>query len=305
MIALMPHGSCFLWDPWLTTLHVASDGLVMVAYFSIPLMLLLNRQHIDAQIRPVLLLFAAFIFSCGIGHGLRVWNIWHANYWIEGFWTWMTAAVSLYTAWQLRGLVPAMLNTHKDLITTRKLAEQDPLTGIANRRGLETALDAATYNPSEIGHALILLDLDGFKEINDTYGHSAGDDLLRSVARVLRHYSRSIDLAARLGGDEFALLLIGCSVEEAASKAEAIRQKIQHLPLPGLPHAPGGDRLPRVSASIGVSELLPGQGLSQSYQQADAALYRAKRSGKNRVDVAVIPGAIAGTALDSVLDKAP
>jgi hypothetical protein len=106
MIALMPHGSCFLWDPWLTSLHLVSDLAVLVAYFSIPVLLLLYRQHIDAQIRPVLLLFAAFIFSCGIGHGLRMWNIWHANYWIEGFWTCLTASISLYTAWQLKALIP-------------------------------------------------------------------------------------------------------------------------------------------------------------------------------------------------------
>ncbi|WOD40173.1 GGDEF domain-containing protein [Nodosilinea sp. E11] len=280
----MPHGSCFLWDPWLTSLHTVSDLAVMVAYFSIPLLMMLNRQHIDAQIRPVLLLFAAFIFSCGIGHGIRVWNIWHANYWLEGWWSWVTAIVSLYTAWQLKELVPQLLNTHKDLVTTRKLAEQDPLTHLANRRGLESTLVALAYQSAAIVHTLILLDLDGFKAINDTYGHRAGDQLLQAVAEVLRQQIRSIDLAARIGGDEFAVLMVGCTPLEAQEKAETIRDQIQQIQLPDVPlHQVRS----LVSASMGLSELTPTLGLTHSYQQADTALYIAKQSGKNQVKLAL------------------
>ena len=285
MIALMPHGTCFLWNPWLTSLHVVSDSLVLVAYFSIPLLLFLNRQHIDAQIRPVLLLFAAFIFSCGIGHGLSVWNIWHANYWVEGLWTGVTATISLYTAWQLRALVPQLLNTHKDLVATRELIEQDPLTGIANRRGLETALAALTYPSADVVHTLVLIDLDGFKHINDTFGHLAGDQLLQAVADVLDRHIRTLDLAARIGGDEFALLMVGCAPEEALTKAETIRQEIQDIRLPDLPRP---DDSPLVSASIGLSQFEAGQGLTSSYQQADAALYAAKQDGKNQIRVAAV-----------------
>ena len=285
MIALMPHGSCFLWDPWLTSLHLVSDLAVLVAYFSIPVLLLLYRQHIDAQIRPVLLLFAAFIFSCGIGHGLRMWNIWHANYWIEGFWTCLTASISLYTAWQLKALIPPLLNTHSDLVKTRELASQDPLTGIANRRGLEAALDSLTYSAEAVKHTLILIDLDGFKAINDTYGHTTGDRLLQTVAQVLREQIRAIDLAARLGGDEFALLMVGCPPQEAWDKAETLRQRIQQIQLPE-PLPPTA--YPVVSASIGMSELSANQGLTESYQQADAALYTAKQNGKNQIEMAAL-----------------
>ncbi len=285
MVALMPHGSCFLWNPWLTSLHAVSDGLVLVAYFSIPLLLFLNRQHIDAQIRPVLLLFAAFIFSCGIGHGLNVWNIWHANYWVEGLWTWVTATISLCTAWHLKSRVPQLLNTHKDLVATRELIEQDPLTGIANRRGLETALAALTYQPTGMVHTLVLIDLDGFKEINDTFGHLAGDQMLQAVADVLNRHIRTLDLAARIGGDEFALLMVGCTPEEALAKTETIRQEIQHIRLPDLPRR---DDAPLVSASIGLSQFEAGQGLTYSYQQADAALYAAKQGGKNQIRVASV-----------------
>lgn len=283
MIALMPHGSCFLWDPQLTSLHVASDLAVAVAYFSIPLLLLLNRQHIDTQIRPVLLLFAAFIFSCGIGHGLRIWNIWHTQYWLEGGWTWVTAVISLYTAWELRALVPQLLNTHKDLVTIRALVEQDPLTGIANRRGLEAALTALAYQAGAVEHTLMLLDLDGFKAINDTYGHSAGDQLLQAVAEVLNRQIRATDLAARIGGDEFALLMVGCLPEEALDKAEVIRQEILQITMPQIASA---SPCPMVSASIGLSGFTADRGLTHSYQQADAALYAAKYNGKNQIKVA-------------------
>ncbi|MBD1919275.1 MULTISPECIES: GGDEF domain-containing protein [Cyanophyceae] len=283
MIALMPHGSCFLWDPQLTSLHVAGDLAVAVAYLSIPLLLLLNRQHIDLQIRPVLLLFAAFIFSCGIGHGLRVWNIWHTNYWLEGAWTWVTAVVSLYTAWDLRGLVPQLLNTHKDLVTIRALVEQDSLTGIANRRGLEAALTALVYQPGATEHTLMLLDLDGFKDINDTYGHSAGDQLLQAVGQVLSRQIRTTDLAARIGGDEFALLMVGCLPEEALDKAEVIRQEILQITMPQLQPL---SRCPLVSVSIGLSGFTSDQGVAESYQQADAALYAAKYNGKNQIKLA-------------------
>lgn len=288
MIALMPHGSCFLWDPWLTSLHVVGDSLVLVAYFSIPLLLLLNRQYIAVQMRPVLLLFAAFIFSCGVGHGMRLWNIWHANYWLEGGWSWVTATVSLYTAWQLKGLVPQMLNTHNDLIATRELIEQDPLTGIANRRGLEASLAALSHQP-EIAHTLVLIDLDGFKDINDTYGHLVGDQLLRTVAEILSGHIRTVDLAARLGGDEFALLLVGCIPLEAETKVELVRQQIADIQLPDLAPSTG----PLVSASIGMSELNLDQGLVHSYQQADTALYKAKQGGKNQIQVALASQTVA------------
>jgi diguanylate cyclase (GGDEF)-like protein len=259
-----------------------SDGGVLVAYFSIPLLLLFNRRHIDAQMRPVLVLFAAFIFSCGIGHGLRVWNIWHADYWLEGGWSLVTATVSLYTAWRLIALMPQWLNTHRDLVTTRKVAEHDPLTGIANRRGLEAALTALSYQPNVV-HSLILVDLDGFKAVNDTYGHGVGDRLLQSVAEVLHSQVRAIDLAARIGGDEFVLLMVGCTPEEAREKVETIRQEIQKIYLSDL--APGPD-YPIISASFGISNFDPNQTLSYSYQRADAALYTAKHSGKNQVEIA-------------------
>ena len=289
-IGLMPHGSCFLWDPWLTSLHVASDIGVSIAYFSIPGLLYLSRQHIEAGMRPLLLLFAAFILSCGIGHSLDIWNIWHANYWLEGGWTAITAGISLYTALELKRVVPTLLSTQQQLITTQAMLLKDPLTGIANRRGLEVAIAELPCQKGNqlLKHSLVLLDLDGFKQVNDRYGHMVGDALLRAVAEVLDSHTRSIDLAARLGGDEFALLLVGCSTVEARAIAEKLCQAIREIPLFELSEEQLDSPLEidantGISVSIGISEISAKQSFNQAYKNADVALYRAKQNGKNQV----------------------
>ncbi|MBD0335098.1 MAG: GGDEF domain-containing protein [Cyanobacteria bacterium Co-bin13] len=283
LIVTMPHGSCFLWNPWLTSLHALADVGTALAYFSIPVLLYVYREQAATAARPLLLLFAAFILSCGIGHVLSVWNIWHANYWIEGSWKWVTMSVSGYTAWQLRSTIPQLLTTHKDLELTRELLERDPLTGIANRRGLESAYERVKtyYGSQPLAHSLMLLDLDGFKQVNDTYGHHTGDVLLQKVAAALCDRTRSLDTVARLGGDEFAVLLAGCSLAGARLIADEIRRVVATLQLPDLP----ADF--QITVSIGISEFQAGMDLEPSYRQADKALYQAKENGKNQVALAL------------------
>ncbi|MBD2258483.1 GGDEF domain-containing protein [Pseudanabaena sp. FACHB-2040] len=285
LVSTMPHGSCFLWNPWLTSLHALADGGIAVAYFSIPVLLYIYREHAATAARPLLLLFAAFILSCGVGHVLSAWNIWHANYWIEGSWKWVTLSISSYTVWQLRSTIPQLLATHKDLEITRELLERDPLTGVANRRGLESAYERVKvyYGSQPLNHALMLLDLDGFKQVNDTYGHHVGDMLLQKVAAALCDRTRSLDTVARLGGDEFAVLLAGCSGAGAKLIADEIRQVIATLQLPELP----ADF--QVTVSIGISEFRADADLEPSYVQADGALYQAKGNGKNQVSLALTP----------------
>jgi len=283
--ALMPHGSCFFWDPWLTALHVGADAAVALAYVSIPLLLFLYRDRAAATARPLLLLFAAFILSCGLGHGFRIWNIWHAHYWLEGSWTMVTAMISLYTAWELKQVIPSLLSAQKDLADTRQLLEKDELTGVANRRGLETAFKRLMLQSPESAspHALLLLDLDDFKQVNDTYGHGVGDLLLRLVAGQLCDRTRALDTVVRLGGDEFAILLAGCSLTGANLIAQDIRQAITTIRLP----TQGQEPSPRfqVTASIGIASIQPTMALGQCYDQADQALYQAKRRGKNQIAV--------------------
>lgn len=279
-LALMPHGTCFFWNVPLTTVHVVADGLISLAYFSIPLILYLNRQHVSAGAGPLLMLFVVFIFSCGIGHLLSVWNIWHADYWVEGIEKLITAAASVYTAFCLYQKLPDLLQTRKALEETTEMARTDPLTGLANRRGLIEAMATSMpqLNASGISHALLVLDLDNFKQINDTCGHLVGDRVLRQVSEVLRLNTRLLDTSARIGGDEFAVFLPGCPLPQALDIAERLRAAIALLSKE--------DLIPpevELSASVGLVVTSRIQTDEQFYAKADTALYRSKRSGKNQV----------------------
>lgn len=171
----------------------------------------------------------------------------------------------------------------------RKLAEQsvtDGLTGIANRRHFDefAAAEFARSRRSGQPMALMMLDVDRFKPYNDNYGHQAGDEALKRIAAVLReHARRPGDLAARYGGEEFALIAAGLDAESAAQMAEKLRTAIEALQIPHESTPPGV-----VTASIGVAVGGP-QGpasLDALIGQADTALYRAKQSGRNRVEMA-------------------
>jgi diguanylate cyclase (GGDEF)-like protein len=134
------------------------------------------------------------------------------------------------------------------------------------------------------GHelGLIMLDIDNFKQINDTYGHLQGDEVLREVARVLRQSSREIDEPARYGGEEMAVALPQTDLEGAYQFAERVRRRIEALALP----LPDGDGVLRVTASFGAASLASAGGVDKDslVGSADAALYQAKRAGKNRTE---------------------
>jgi diguanylate cyclase (GGDEF)-like protein/PAS domain S-box-containing protein len=165
----------------------------------------------------------------------------------------------------------------------RRLATVDELTELANRRQFfdrgRRMLERARRSGRPV--ALLLFDLDHFKQINDTFGHAAGDLVLRRVAAACREVLRSGDLVARLGGEEFAVLLDGADAVEAELVAERLREAIA-----GLDIAVRGRRMP-VTASLGVALPAPGrEDLEACLAAADRALYRAKRAGRNRVCVA-------------------
>ena len=172
-------------------------------------------------------------------------------------------------------------------------AIEDGLTGLANRRRFEERLarevERARRFPGQ-ALALVMLDIDDFKAVNDRLGHVAGDEVLRAVARTMRVDRRETDLAARYGGEELALILPGADLDGAARAAERIRRAVEELdlPLPG----PDGESL-RVTLSAGVAVF--GHGAEDApglVAAADDALYQAKRSGKNRVARADSPAAL-------------
>jgi diguanylate cyclase (GGDEF)-like protein len=157
-------------------------------------------------------------------------------------------------------------------------ATHDHLTGLMNRAGIEQRiLDTVGAKPH--GHVLMYLDLDRFKQVNDTAGHAAGDHLLKEIARVIKHNVRDGDLCARLGGDEFCVLLVDCAMSTATQTAERIREQVESYRLLW------GGRVYSVGASIGVAasdSVEDGQSL---LRLADAACYAAKNAGRNSVHV--------------------
>jgi diguanylate cyclase (GGDEF)-like protein len=159
------------------------------------------------------------------------------------------------------------------------LASTDELTGVANRRALmagaerELALARAQNRPL----ALLMIDVDHFKRINDTHGHPVGDAVLRHLARVLGVSLRERDRLGRIGGEEFVVVLPGSSLEAARSVAERTRAAVAAAPLDS------GGLCVRFSISVGVAEVAAVDGLKELFAKADAALYRAKASGRNVV----------------------
>jgi diguanylate cyclase (GGDEF)-like protein len=161
-------------------------------------------------------------------------------------------------------------------------ASHDSLTGLRNRRRFEEDLRTAmarSRRESTTG-ALLMIDLDNFKGVNDSLGHQAGDDLIKEIAEVLRRRTRESDALARLGGDEFAIVLPRCSLPEARLVAEAIAEAIRR-------HQPEGDGIEPVTASIGVAMFGddPKVSLASLISEADTAMYAAKDSGRNGVCV--------------------
>lgn len=162
----------------------------------------------------------------------------------------------------------------------------DPLTGLFTRRVLDEAATAALSGArSDEGTALILLDVDKFKCVNDVHGHPAGDQVLVQLAEMLQERSRKSDVVCRMGGDEIALLLPGCSASTARRRAAAIREDVQ-----GGSFLIGDGKVVHVSVSVGLAHSpTDADNLRNLYAAADAALYEAKRSGRNRVTAASDP----------------
>ena len=172
--------------------------------------------------------------------------------------------------------------------TVERQAVTDELTGLANVRAFMSILDREIERSRRFDTplGLVMLDIDDFKRVNDTYGHQQGDEVLALVAGVLRDMSRDLDAPVRYGGEEMAVVLPQTDSAGAAQLAERMREAVEGL---RVPRAGGGDAL-QVTASFGVAAL-PESAIDRGdlIAAADAALYRAKRAGKNRVESAAQP----------------
>lgn len=204
------------------------------------------------------------------------------------------AALLNQSAEDIERLTQALEQTQQRLKRLRRLVAVDALTGIANRRHFDRALDREVRRAcrDRIPVSLIFLDIDGFKHYNDTYGHVEGDTVLRTVAQAVDGMCRrGSDLAARYGGEEFVVLLPGTDATQASLYAERLRRHIWRLEIRH-EDGPGADRL-TISAGVATltaEELAADPALVVRAPQvlvnsADAALYRAKCLGRNRVAV--------------------
>jgi diguanylate cyclase (GGDEF)-like protein len=191
----------------------------------------------------------------------------------------MIAIVGLSLAALLAALV-LVWSRHERMQELAMQASQDPLTGLKNRRRFEEELRAELARSHRYGvaGALLMLDLDHFKQVNDTLGHPAGDRVLAEIAAVLRGRARETDVLARIGGDEFAIVLPRCELAEAEEVGVeitvAIRQRMSAEP-----------EVPPITASVGIAPFGAGERLSFEtvLGRADAAMYAAKGSGRDRV----------------------
>jgi diguanylate cyclase (GGDEF)-like protein len=177
----------------------------------------------------------------------------------------------------LRARARTLLEFKNYLDSCEEAAFTDHLTGLANRRRFERQLEKEVSRSERYKHrfCLLLVDLDNFKTVNDTYGHDSGDEAIRSLANALQAGTRGIDTSARIGGDELAVILPETDLARGLEVAERLRERVRTMHVPGVG---------RISASFGIAEYPSHAATGRDlYAASDAALYDAKRRGRDRV----------------------
>lgn len=230
------------------------------------------------------------IAALGPGEGQRLYNRWvtvsyrqGVNVWVVitcGFGAILLLAVFMWRNRRLSQLHHELLHAHEALEEKsrelRRLSITDPLTGLYNRLKIETAFEYEWQRVQRYSEPLsiVLLDIDHFKDVNDTFGHHSGDRVLCGIAEVLRQRVRKNDIVGRWGGEEFMLILPHTTLEEAAALAEDLRREINQIDF---------TPVPTQSASFGVASARKDDDVPKVFQRADRALYRAKDRGRNMV----------------------
>ncbi|HEV2826209.1 MAG TPA: diguanylate cyclase [Pyrinomonadaceae bacterium] len=178
-----------------------------------------------------------------------------------------------------------LLDFRAHLDSCEEAAYTDHLTGAANRRRFDQQLELEIDRAARYAHplCLLLLDIDDFKKINDEFGHIAGDEVINHLAKILQEGVRAPDLAARIGGDEFAVLLVETSLDKGLEVADRLRQMIKASDFPT-----AGSGTLKITVSVGIAESPSDERTTPEVlaRRADAALYEAKREGRDRVNQA-------------------
>jgi len=186
---------------------------------------------------------------------------------------------------QLESLLASLLFPLRNALLYRAAIQnalRDPLTDTGNRIAMDQVLQREVELARRHLHplSLLMLDIDHFKQINDSYGHSTGDEVLKAVATTLKGQLRNIDMVFRYGGEEFLILLSNTGREAAAMVGERLRHSVFEL------QCLAQGRAVELSASLGCAALLPGESVESLLRRADSALYVAKRDGRNRLTMA-------------------
>ena len=190
------------------------------------------------------------------------------------FWLWLQASTAvLATLFGLALLGVAVADVIEALRLER---DSDVLTGLLNRRGFEARAGRLFAEAPDAGFCVVMCDIDHFKRINDSYGHAAGDQVLRQFAAEVRAMLHPGEPAGRIGGEEFAIVMPGISRQEAFRRCEEMRAAVESRAFEGLPAST------RVTTSLGIAARRPAEALQATLERADAALYDAKRTGRNR-----------------------
>lgn len=240
-----------------------------------------RRQALDV----LLMALTALTASLYLVRPLIIWTIGTASA-PQGYMGTTYAAISqsvgavTLIAMALVLLLVMMRDTATEMIAR---SETDSLSGALNRRGFDAHAEPMLAQALRTDAPLVLVtaDLDHFKAINDGFGHAAGDTVIAHFASLLRGMASGAAIVSRLGGEEFAVLLPDANIADGRRYAETVRTELAAVPLSGL----GIDQ--RVTASFGVAQAMPGDTLFDLSRRADAALYRAKASGRNQVSAAL------------------
>jgi diguanylate cyclase (GGDEF)-like protein len=248
-------------------------GTIMGPYAALPGVLYARMATTGIPTLTAITLYTSprLTFVCCV---LAAWLILRTDVW-RGYHRTLRRQFELHRALEQRQeeLTSAGLAREEAMATLRVMADTDPLTGAANRRQLLAHL-RALQGPA----ALVLFDIDCFKAINDSYGHQAGDAVLVDLAGLVQRVMRREDVLARLGGDEFAVVLPGVDPETAWAIAERLREFAEEHVIQA------GEQSVSVTISVGLAMVRPGRAVDPSalMREADAALYAAKRQGRNR-----------------------
>jgi diguanylate cyclase (GGDEF)-like protein len=262
-------------QPGVLWLDVVSDALIALAYFSIPVLIAISLyRRRDTPYISTFVMFGVFIALGGVTHVMTIVNVWHPIYWVDGFVKVATAGVSLLTAFTLAPILPKLIKLPNPIL--------DGLTSLPNRLLFVDRLQLAMARMKRENRdmlAVLFVDLDGFKRVNDSLGNDLGNQLLVRVAKRLNRTVRTADTVARFGGDDFVLLLERI---EGPLYAKAIaRRIISELQRP----FPFGEVNVQISASIGIVISDGSESPEDLIAAADSAMYRAKQNERGTFEM--------------------